>query len=122
MAHATKEGPQVSVSGPDVALGARQAERISLAIHELTTNAVKHGALCSADGRLSIDWRLEEADDNRALRLFWNETGAVVHGPISHEGFGMALLRRSLPYDLQAETEVELAPDGLRMPLPVVNG
>lgn len=126
VAHATKEGPQVSIAGPDVALGAREAERISLGIHELTTNAVKHGALCSADGRLSIDWRLEEADDNRALRLFWKETGADVREPISHEGFGMALLRRSLPYDLQGETEVELAPDGLRfelrMPLPVVNG
>jgi PAS domain S-box-containing protein len=127
VAHAAREGEQVHVAGPDVILPMRTAEGLSLAIHELATNAVKHGALSGANGTLAIAWRVDKPDGVRRLVLTWIESGVdVPQSAVRREGFGMELLRRSLPYDLQAETDVTLSADGLRfelrMPLPAVNG
>jgi len=118
IAHAAKEGDQIEIEGPDILLSQRPAERISLAVHELTTNAVKHGALMNGNGRLSVRW----AKDGDALLLTWVEGGVPVpEGGRRRQGFGMELLLHSLPYDLQGETKVDFTPDGLhfelRMPL-----
>jgi two-component system CheB/CheR fusion protein len=118
VAHAAHEGDQVRVQGPPIALDAKTAERMSLAIHELTTNAVKHGALTSNRGRIEIRW----SSDGSQLQLIWTECGLDLDREVpGREGFGMELLRRSLPYDLDGETEVELKRTGLefrlRMPL-----
>jgi PAS domain S-box-containing protein len=118
VAHATHEGDQVRLEGPPIALDAKMAERMSLAIHELTTNAVKHGALTSNRGRIEIRW----SSDGSQLQLTWTECGLDLDREVpGREGFGMELLRRSLPYDLDGETEVELKRTGLefrlRMPL-----
>jgi PAS domain S-box-containing protein len=114
IAHAAREGNGVSLDGPEVALAARPAETLSLAIHELTTNAVKYGALNAPDGRLAIRWTLAVG----RLELVWTESG-VPGGPAApeHEGFGMELLRRVVPYELSAETAVDFLPDGFRFTL-----
>ena len=123
VAHATRDGEQVDMEGPPVTLGARAAERMSLAIHELTTNAVKHGALFSEQGRISISWEKQQSNGGSKLVLNWKETGvAIAPDDIRRDGFGMELLRESLPYDLDAETTVAFEPTGLhfklRMQLP----
>jgi PAS domain S-box-containing protein len=118
VAHATHEGGQVKIAGPNVDLEPKTAERLSLAIHELTTNAVKHGALVNPRGRVRVTWNTETTGDGQRFELTWKESGVKVNGRrIVREGFGMELLRRSLPYDLQGETEVELERDGLRFQL-----
>ena len=119
VAHAAREGEQVEIDGTDLQLDPKTAERMSLAIHELTTNAVKHGALLNGSGRVKIRWRVRD----KLFLLSWRESGLdLPPSPPSREGFGMELLSRSLPYDLRAETKVDLTPDGLhfelRMPLP----
>jgi PAS domain S-box-containing protein len=119
LAHAAHDGRQVQISGPEVALGQKTAERISLAIHELTTNAVKHGALTNGAGQIRVSWK----NGGDRLLLRWEESGVKLRSrSIKREGFGMELLRRSLPYDLHADTKVELRPKGLffelDMPLP----
>lgn len=123
IAHAAHEGDHVHVTGPDVILDGKSAERLSLAIHELTTNAVKHGALSGGAGRLSIEWERKGGDGSgQRLVLKWKESGVdLSHRGINGDGFGMELLRRSLPYDLQGETEVELDADGLafRLEMPL---
>ncbi|MBV9881841.1 MAG: hypothetical protein JO276_02410 [Sphingomonadaceae bacterium] len=110
VAHAAREGMQFSLSGPEVALRAKPAETLSLAFHELVTNAVKYGALAGEKGRIDVRW---SAADGR-LDFHWEESGAAapVREP-DHEGFGLELLRRMLPYDLKAEIEVEFRPKGL---------
>lgn len=125
VAHAARDGEQVTISGPDVSLDSKTAERMSLAFHELATNAVKHGALINDKGHISISWSTEQDDgEGRGALVFdWREQQPVNGGAtLERAGFGMELLRRSLPYDLQAETNVELLPEGLRfqlrMPLP----
>lgn len=126
VAHATREGGQVHISGPPIALESKAAERLSLAIHELTTNAVKHGALRNDQGRVRISWAQKPNGGVPELQLNWNESGVEDVAPSDRQGFGMELLTRSLPYDVQGTAEVELAPGGLRfelrMPLPSNSG
>jgi len=57
VAHAARDGEQVQIDGPAVSLDAKTAERLSLAIHELATNAVKHGALTNGNGQVAISWK-----------------------------------------------------------------
>lgn len=115
VAHAARESERVTVAGPDIALKAWPAGSLSLAIHELASNAVRYGALGAGEGRLSIRWSREERDGQHRLRLEWIERG--LDRPLEtpeHRGFGLELLERSLPYELGAVTDVEFAPEGFR--------
>jgi len=115
LAHAAREGEHVTIAGPDLFLKPRAAESLSLAIHELASNAVKYGALGDDRGRIAIDWRCDDAEGT--LRLVWEENGLAGITVPERSGFGMELLLRSLPYDLRAETDVEFRPEGLRFTL-----
>jgi two-component system CheB/CheR fusion protein len=112
LAHAVHEGEQFSAKGPTVALQPKAAESLSLALHELTTNAVKHGALNHGNGgRIVVSWQV----DGSELQFEWVERGVDgVGAKPGRRGFGMELLTQILPYDLDAKTEVEFEPDGLR--------
>lgn len=108
LAHAARDGEQVRIGGPEISLEQKAAERMSLAIHELTTNAVKHGAFTNGSGRVRVSW--ENRGDRLLLR--WEESGVKLRsGSMKREGFGMNLLRRLLPYELNAQTKVELRPN-----------
>ncbi|RST30011.1 sensor histidine kinase [Sphingomonas ginkgonis] len=118
LVHAVQEGGQVTIDGPEVALDSRRAESVSLAMHELASNAVRYGVLGDGQGRLSVRWSVV----GPTLQFLWRETGRPAGGPPGPPGFGSELLLQSLPYDLKAETRLELKPDGvsftLAMPLP----
>jgi two-component sensor histidine kinase len=106
---------KVRVSGPEISLPSKAAEVLTLAIHELATNAMKFGALSQASGNLEINWRLEDVETpRRRLELVWLETGVrVASGAPRREGFGTNLLKRRLPYELAGNAEVEFRPGGL---------
>jgi PAS domain S-box-containing protein len=113
LAHAARESETVTIDGPDVNLKPRPAESLSLAIHELATNAVKYGALSRAGGTLSVRWTVEQRDGTALLRLGWEEGGMdLPPEKPSRRGFGMELLERSLPYELDAVTRAEFRPTG----------
>jgi two-component system CheB/CheR fusion protein len=114
LAHAVQEGDHLTINGPPIALQPKSAESISLALHELTTNAVKHGALRGKSGKIAVKWRLTGADGGTQLMFEWIEEvpgGKMTRS--SREGFGTELLARVLPYDLGAKTKMELQPKGL---------
>jgi two-component system CheB/CheR fusion protein len=96
-------------------------EMLSLAVHELLTNALKYGALRSESGRLSVMWRIEGAGPDRKLVLEWIERG-IAAADIVRSGYGRTLIEQALPYSLSAETKFELGRDALscviRLPLP----
>jgi PAS domain S-box-containing protein len=122
LAHAARESETLKIDGPELYLRARAAESISLAVHELATNAVKYGALSAQDGRIAIRWNRMKPDGVELLDLVWEENGVDLSpGEPERKGFGMELLQRTLPYDLRAETRVEFRPQGvrftMRMPL-----
>lgn len=108
-----KEGNTVSIQGPQVLMNAKAAETLGLAIHELATNAMKHGALASPHGKIKVRWQRLETDGIPQLSLQWREQGLELYGQPTHQGFGTELLTRTLAYDLNAKTEFVLQSTGL---------
>ena len=113
---------RVSLAGPPVRLAPETAVALAMAMHELATNAAKHGALSVPAGRVEVDWRLEPLDATAGtagdtLVLDWAEHGGPpVAGPPARRGFGSRLIERGLPVQLGRGSTVrmEFAPEGLR--------
>jgi PAS domain S-box-containing protein len=122
--HAGDQGLRISLSGPAVHLPSQIAVPLGMAVHELTTNAVRHGALAKAEGRVEVGWSLIEKDGEPALLCEWNEFAGTAVTPRCRDGFGSMLLERVLPQQIRAEVKVDFAPEGfrLRMAVPLQNG
>jgi two-component sensor histidine kinase len=80
------------LEGAETLLGAKAAAGLALALHELATNATKHGALGSPDGRVEVDWSVAR----RTVSIHWMEIGGPPVQPPEHRGFGSVFLRRVL--------------------------
>ena len=91
-------------------------------LHELTTNAAKHGALSVPEGRIAIRWDIEQTPAARMLHLDWTERGGPATAAPTRKGFGSTLLQRVLKVQCQAEIAFDFQPAGLhftmRAPLP----
>ena len=121
---AEPDGARVMVDGPDVALPNRSVQILALGLHELATNAWKHGALGSSDGRLRVSWRVTGAEtERRRLSLRWEETGIASRGPSVQSGgrvgLGRTLIEKALPYQLDALTQLEIGDDAVRCDLSI---
>jgi len=104
---------RIGIEGDDFELKPSAALALTLLIHELTTNAVKHGALSSRSGHVSIEWTLTRTEQGRALRFTWRETGGPgVTQPTEH-GFGLTLIERSVGHELGGVVRLDFAPEGL---------
>ncbi|MBV8850279.1 MAG: PAS domain-containing protein [Methylobacteriaceae bacterium] len=114
LAHAAHEGEQATISGPAIRLRPKAAETLALAVHELSANAVKYGALSNSSGRVRIDWKIKQADGAATLVFDWEETGGPpIDGSPRRRGFGTELLEQTLSYELKAETSMKFSKDGL---------
>ncbi|MBX9701187.1 MAG: PAS domain S-box protein [Acetobacteraceae bacterium] len=104
---------RIALEGPPVWLAPRQALGLALAIHEMATNAAKHGALRSPEGRVSLRW---ERDANGRVEAQWVESGGLPVTPPVATGFGTRLLRQGLGTELGPESEITLdyPPEGFR--------
>ncbi|MEW5688241.1 MAG: HWE histidine kinase domain-containing protein [Pseudomonadota bacterium] len=100
---------RVSVSGPRLDLEPQAAVALSLAIHELGTNALKYGALSRPEGRVDINWTAEAG----RLRIVWRERGGPTVIPPTRRGFGSRLLERGLAEELGGTVRLTFAPEGL---------
>jgi PAS domain S-box-containing protein len=83
---------RLSTSGPPVTLEPEMALQIAMVLHELTTNAEKHGALSVAHGRVDVRWGLND----KVLRLDWSERGGPQPAAPITRGFGTMLIERSV--------------------------
>jgi PAS domain S-box-containing protein len=92
--HLTLEpfGARAEIDGPDLLLSAKNAQNFSLALHELATNALKHGALSSADGKVSIVWTIASNGGGPVLKFRWRERGGPPVLAPDQRGFGTSLL------------------------------
>jgi len=100
------------IHGPTMQLAPRAVVSISLALHELATNAAKYGALSVPDGRVAIVWSLEGNGSDR-LRLRWQEAGGPTVTPPTRKGFGSRLIESLLAAELNGEVQVSYEPSGL---------
>ena len=101
---------QVTLDGPSVNVLPSQALALSLALHELATNAAKYGALSRPEGRIALRWKVE---DDR-LDLNWQESGGPHVDPPARRGFGSRLIENALSRDLDGQTRLEFASEGVR--------
>jgi PAS domain S-box-containing protein len=113
---------RIVVEGPHVELPSEAAVPIGMAIHELTTNAAKHGALSTFGGQVEVRWRLEPGDERPVLHFTWTEHGGPRVNAPTRQGFGSRLLQRVLATQLQADVSMDFPEEGLRftmtMPIP----
>ncbi|HSN69934.1 MAG TPA: PAS domain S-box protein [Steroidobacteraceae bacterium] len=98
--------------GPEVHLSPNAAVSLSLAFHELATNALKHGALGSPDGRVEVCWNFTPAAAPEFLEISWRERGGPPVTAPSRQGFGTKLIQRALTREFNGSTRVEFAPEG----------
>lgn len=105
-----REPDQISIEGPDVRLKPEAAQSLGLALHELASNAAKHGSLSQAGGRVEINWQpLEDA----GILLLWRETrGPKVSAP-KRRGFGSMVIEHNLARALDASVALDFASEGL---------
>lgn len=87
---------RATIAGPDIQLNASSAQTMALVLHELSTNALKHGAMSSDDGRISVRWRIERGGEEPIFRFSWVESGGPKVVPPRHRGFGRSLLDQRL--------------------------
>jgi PAS domain S-box-containing protein len=102
------ETSRTHISGPELVLEPRSAQTIAMVLHELTTNAVKYGALSVPSGCLIIEWSRGETQ----LVIRWCETGGPTVRPPSRQGFGTRVVGRVV-HELDGKLEFDWNPDGL---------
>jgi PAS domain S-box-containing protein len=100
-------------TGPPVRLSPRMALSLSMALHELATNAVKYGALSALSGQVRIHWTVAPGADHPRLSLTWTETGGPLVSPPSRRGFGSRLIERGLAAELSGEAHIVFEPEGV---------
>lgn len=90
--HSLQAASRISLSGQDTLLSSRDALSVTLALHELVTNAVKHGAFANNEGRIELSWKVEPSTSAMKLHLAWSEEGGPPVKAPQRKGFGSRLL------------------------------
>jgi len=111
-----KENGRIDVEGGHVEISPESALTVALLIHELATNAVKHGAL-SAQGQVRVGWTVRHGQGERqrtTVMLEWRETGGPPVEPPTRKGFGSRLLKDAVGVSLKGHSNSTFAPEGFR--------
>lgn len=114
-------GSRILLSGPPLVIRAEAAQNLGMALHELASNAMVHGALRAGEGRVDITWQIGPGEKEPELQLDWVESGhgapASRHGP----GFGDMLIRVNLPRSLEGTVSLDHRAEGthctMRLPI-----
>lgn len=107
--HRGGAGDRVRIDGKDFCLRPKSAVSVSMALHELATNALKYGALSNDRGHVDVTWR--EADGR--FRMTWRECGGPAVSPPASRGFGSRMIEQGLASELQGEVRIEFRPEGV---------
>ena len=108
---------RTDVDGPDLLLSAKNAQNFSLALHELATNALKHGALSCAGGNVNIAWSIASNGGGPVLKFRWRERGGPPVLGQGQRGFGTLLLESTFK-----TVNLDYARDGLTCEIDVPLG
>jgi PAS domain S-box-containing protein len=100
---------RITAHGPPVRLNAAAAQAIGLAIHELSTNAGKYGALSVDTGRVDVAWQL----DGEVFGMSWNERNGPPVSPPKRRGFGTAVITSMVKQTVNGEVQLDYVPSGV---------
>lgn len=103
------ETGRVAINGPKLLLNTQAAQLLGMAAHELATNALKHGAFATENGRIDISWDVF----GDKLELFWREHGGKAYKQFDRRGFGTIVLETMVGRTLGAEVDRSLGDDGI---------
>lgn len=111
---AIEQTDRCTEDGPFQVLAPREAEVLTLVVHELATNAVKYGAFRSASGRVDARWTTFLHDGQTWLRFTWHERhdGPSTTGTL-RKGFGSELIERRVPYELHGSGSLQVVTNGV---------
>ncbi|WP_018698321.1 sensor histidine kinase [Amorphus coralli] len=113
LGHYTPEDQdRIIVEGPDIRLSPDAMQTLSLALHELATNAAKYGALSNEVGKVGVTWSVDA--DAPILDLRWTEEGGPPVTKPSRRGFGRVVIERNVARSLEADVNLDFAPDGFK--------
>jgi PAS domain S-box-containing protein len=107
------ESGRFTLDGPDLTILPKTAISMALAVHELATNAVKHGALSTPEGRVAIAWRRIRENGPARFTMTWEERGGPIVTPPTRRGFGTRMIERGLAAELGGTVAIDFRPDGL---------
>ena len=112
----------IHFNGPGVMLAPRAALSLGLVVHELCTNAVKHGSLSVAGGSVHIEWSAPDGPSGTLL-IVWSERDGPPATPPERPGFGTQLVKRSIGFELDGDVDYAYEPPGLvvRITLPLTS-
>jgi len=112
---------RIALSGPDVRLSPNAAVSLTMAFHELATNAGKYGSLSAVGGRVDVRWKVDGPGDATAVEIDWRESGGPPVVRPARRGFGSRLVEKSLAREFDGQVELIFAPEGvwchMRLPL-----
>jgi PAS domain S-box-containing protein len=109
-----REGSQVTTEGPAILLKPEAAQSLGLALHELSTNAAKFGALSVPNGRVTIEWRRQPVEEGFGAEIIWTESGGPPVRKPERQGFGSLVIERNLARSLDADVDLAFPPEGVR--------
>lgn len=107
-------GPErFSATGPPCDVHPKAAVSLSMVLHELATNAVKHGALSVPSGSVSIAWDCKHGEQSHELELTWQERDGPPVAQPQRRGFGMRLIERQLALEFGGKATIDFERSGL---------
>lgn len=114
LGHYIEGGSQITIEGPDVSLASVAVPYLGLALHELSTNAAKHGALSVPEGRVAVRWSLRTTPEaGERLWLRWTESNGPPVVPPTRRGFGTDVTRKLVARALRGTVTFEFAETGI---------
>jgi PAS domain S-box-containing protein len=106
-------GKRAELIGQDLLLSPRAAQTLGLILHELATNAAKHGALSVPDGQVRLCWSVAESPSGQRFHLEWRERGGPPVRPPPHRGFGRALIEQIVAHEHKGEARLCFPSEGV---------
>ena len=102
-----------TIEGPDLPVGSKQALAVTMALHELSTNALKYGALSVADGTVHIAWCGRQGENKDTFTFSWTEKGGPPVEAPTRRGFGSRMIEEALAGYFSGSAELTYDPHGL---------
>jgi PAS domain S-box-containing protein len=106
-------GRRIVLDGPGLEMSVAGAQCIGMVIHELSTNAAKHGALSNQEGCIDIEWRMEKGPSDERFSISWTERGGPTVVPPPQRGYGSTVIKDMAELTFDGQVRLNFEPSGL---------